>query len=428
MFDFIKKIYKVILASALCAGVIFCICGFTFVLPKGVTVNGVEVGGLPYATAASLVRKGIEEELKTKSLVIKGNKQTYSFAYPEINYRDDLFRLLKTAKKGDNLNCTVSYYLCGLNDITRAICLNERVEMHEPTATFNKSGEPFTYDSGNDGSEVDKRKLIGDINASLSGGFTPVTLAYNGVKRQTTLESVKKSTQKLASFTTYFDGDNLARVSNIRLAASKLNGQILGNGKTLSFNDIVGERVTSRGFLPAKIIINGEFTDGVGGGVCQVSTTLYNCALLAGFSIEEYHPHSLAVGYVPPSRDAMVSGTSCDLKVKNNSATPAYIRAITGKTFVRFEIYGLYGGADYSLSSEVTGTLPAPEESCDSPDKARAGKDGLTSQSYLTVTRDGFTKKTLLRKDKYQPVKGYKYDDPDGEVQSDPETPEDTDP
>ena len=81
----------------------------------------------------------------------------------------------------------------------------------------------------------------------------------------------------------------------------------------------MGARTKARGFLPAKIIENGEFVEGVGGGVCQVSTTLYNCALLAGFNIEEYHPHSLAVSYVPPSRDAMVSGLSCDLKIKNNS-------------------------------------------------------------------------------------------------------------
>ncbi|MCI8475746.1 MAG: VanW family protein [Clostridia bacterium] len=428
MFDKIKKIYKLILASALLAGAVSCLCGFAFTLPKGVTVNGVEVGGLTYKTAAELVRNNIAEELKTRSLTVKGEKDTYTFRYPEINYRDNLFSLLKCAKKGDNLTCTVSYYLCGINDIARAICLNERTEVREPCATFNKSGEPFTYDVGNDGKEADEKKLIADLKASLSGDFTPVTLAYTGVNRKTTLESVKNSTKLLASFTTCFDGNNLTRVSNIRLAASKLNGSIVQSGKTLSFNDTVGERVKSRGFLPAKIIVNGEFTEGIGGGVCQVSTTLYNCALLAGFSIEEYHPHSLSVSYVPPSRDAMVSGSSCDLKIKNNSGCPAYIRATTGKSFVKFEIYGLYGGADYSVTSEVTGTLPAPEESCDSPDKARAGKDGLTSQSYLTVTRDGYTKTTLLRKDKYQPVKGYRYDDPDGEVPPEPDPAEDTDP
>ena len=178
MFDKIKKIYKLILASALLAGAVSCLCGFAFTLPKGVTVNGVEVGGLTYKTAAELVRNNIAEELKTRSLTVKGEKDTYTFRYPEINYRDNLFSLLKCAQKGDNLTCNVSYYLCGINDIARAICLNERTEVREPCATFNKSGEPFTYDVGNDGKEADEKKLIADLKASLSGDFTQIGRAH----------------------------------------------------------------------------------------------------------------------------------------------------------------------------------------------------------------------------------------------------------
>ena len=183
------------------------------------------------------------------------------------------------------------------------------------------------------------------------------------------------------------------------------------SGKTLSFNNIVGARVKERGFLPAKIIEKGEFVEGVGGGVCQVSTTLYNAALLSGLEIEEYHPHSLAVSYVPPSRDAMVSGTYFDLKISNPYPTPVYIRASVTGGSVAFSIYGYDDGTAYSLSSEVTGAIPAPEESCASPEEARAGKDGLTSESYLTVTRGSYVKTVLLRKDKYAPVKRVVYSD-----------------
>lgn len=406
MINNLKKVFNAVISSALSAGFIFLSCAFSAAVPKGVTVNGVDIGGLPYEEAAAIVRQMTADALKEKKLVVHGAKNTYSFAYPEINFKDNLFKELKSAKRGRKIEYRAEYYLCGLDETVRAICESERVEKTEPYAVFSTFGEPFTYFEGNDGAEADKAALINDIKNSVSGGFNDVIVAYKPVLRTKSFESVFEETRKLASYTTYFDGDNLNRVSNVRLAASKINGTVLGAGEVFSFNERVGERTLSRGFLPAKIIENGEFTQGVGGGVCQVSTTLYNCALLSGLEIAEYHPHSLAVGYVPPSRDAMVSGSSCDLKIKNVLQKPVYIRAETGKSYVGFSFYGLGGGASYSVTSEVTGTLPAETEECASPENAREGKDGLTSQSYLLITRGNITKKVLLRKDKYLPVKG----------------------
>lgn len=403
------KILIITVMPALFAGFIFLLCGFCFTVPKNVTVGGADVGGLTIYEAAAKARESIEKELETKTLTVRGDKSVYTFGYPEIYYKDNIFSLLKHAKKGDKLTPSVTYCLHGFDEIVQGICQSERVAAVEPSAKFNISGEPFTYDGGRDGKEVVKSKLADDLRASLAGGFETVNVAYKVVNREKTLEEVKKSTEYLAGFTTYYDSSNVCRSSNIRLAANKLNGKILESGKTLSFNDIVGERTKARGFLSAKIIENGEFVEGVGGGVCQVSTTLYNCALLAGMDIAEYHPHSLAVGYVPPSRDAMVSGTSFDLKITNNSDCPVYIRGRTGNGYVTFEIYGKKGGAVYSLSSKVTETLPAPEEITDDPAKAKTGKDGLASEGYLTVVRGGYSKTVRLRKDKYLPVKHVKY-------------------
>ena len=368
-------------------------------------MNGIAVGGMARSAAASLIRENIEKDLKEKTLEVRAGNKVYTFTFPEIYYKDNIYNLLKNAKKGDKLCAEVSYYLCGLNSIAPHICRNESVSVVEPYAKFSSFSTPFAYFEGSDGKRADEKKLIEDIKNSLNGGFEPVILHFNGEKRQKTMAEVKKETRLLCTFTTYFDGTNINRTSNIRLAAGKLNGTVLESGKTLSFNDIVGARVKERGFLPAKIIEKGEFVEGVGGGVCQVSTTLYNAALLSGLKIEEYHPHSLAVSYVPPSRDAMVSGTYFDLKISNPFNTPVYIRAKTVNGSVTFSIYGYDDGTVYSLSSEVTGSIPAPEESCDSPEKAKAGKDGVTSEGYLTVTRGGYKSTVLLRKDKYAPVK-----------------------
>lgn len=370
-------------------------------MPKGVTVNGENVGGLTIKAAVSCVRSKIEEELKEKTLKIIAADREYIYTYPEISYKDNVREILQTAKRNGNYAAKVTYYLCGMEEIISSICMDQQIERVEPYAEFKTFGEPFAYHEGNDGIQVDRTRLKADINMSLQGGFEPVTLKYLNVFRQKTLDSVKSETVLLGRYTTSFASSNINRSSNIRLAAALLNGAVIEGGNALSFNDTVGARVSERGFLPAKIIENGEYTDGVGGGVCQVSTTLYNAALLSGMTIAEYHPHSLAVGYVDPSRDAMVSGNSCDLKFVNPSKYPVYVRSRTQGGTVTFELYGKSDGAKYSIESVITGTVPATEEFCQTPELVREGRDGLTSESYLVINRTGFIKRVKLRSDKY---------------------------
>ena len=401
MIRILKKLNILLCLSAVWAGFIFCLCGFATTVPKGVTVNGTNVGKMTVQSAVSILRSEIEEELKEKTLKIIVDDREYLYTYPEISYKDNLREVLKKAKRNGNYTAKVTYYLCGLEEITAAICADESIEKVEPYVEFKSYGDPFVYREGNDGRQVDFTRLKADIQASLKGGFEPVTIRYLNVFRKKTLDSVKSDTKLLGRYTTSFDSTNINRSSNIRLAAARLNGVVLESGKVLSFNDTVGARLSERGFLPAKIIENGEYTEGVGGGVCQVSTTLYNAALLSGMTVTEYHPHSLAVGYVDPSRDAMVSGTACDLKFLNPSASPVYIRSRTQDGTVTFELYGRSDGAKYSIESVVTGTVPATEEYCSDPGLVREGRDGLTSEGYLVINRAGFVKRVKLRNDKY---------------------------
>ena len=389
---------------ALFAGAIFS-CGFTVKLPKGVTVNGIDVGGEDCVQAVREVRESIEDGLKQKSLTVYGKNKKYVFNYPEIGYKDNLQQLIKTVKKGESYTAEVSYYLNGLSDIASFICDDESLPVVEPYAIFNETDTPFTYFEGNDGVKADKIKLIEDIRASLNNGFCDVKVSTSTVKRTTDLREVKYDTHLLSTFTTYFDGTNENRAHNIRLAAEKINGSILADGDTFSFNATVGARTEEHGFKTAKIIEKGEFVEGIGGGVCQVSTTLFNAAILSGCKISEYHPHSLSVSYVPPSYDAMVSGTYFDLKFENVTGRTLYIRAFTGANYVKFNIYGRGDGAVYSYSSAVTGSIPAPVEETDDTALVREGKDGIISEGYLTITRNGVKKKVLFRRDKYLPVK-----------------------
>ena len=139
----------------------------------------------------------------------------------------------------------------------------------------------------------------------------------------------------LASFATPLDSDHWMRVANIERAAERLDGACILPGETLSFDAAVGPRRLGDGYLPAPAILDGELGVAPAGGVCQLSSTLYNAALLAGLDIVERHPHTRPSAYVPPGRDATVARFHKDLRIRNASPQPVEIRAyVTGNHLI----------------------------------------------------------------------------------------------
>ena len=124
--------------------------------------------------------------------------------------------------------------------------------------------------------------------------------------------------------------DGINRVSNINLACSRISGTALNPGEEFSFNASVGRRSYENGWLDAPVIINGEKSYGAGGGVCQVSTTLYMAAVNAGFTVTEHHSHSEPVAYAPADFDATVVYGAKDMKFVNSSENPVFLYAWTG--------------------------------------------------------------------------------------------------
>ncbi|MBN2910452.1 VanW family protein [Polycladomyces sp. WAk] len=130
----------------------------------------------------------------------------------------------------------------------------------------------------------------------------------------------------IGKYTTYFDGSNVNRTTNIRLASKAINNLILSPGERFSFNRVVGPRTPGRGYKSAKVIVRGEYSEGIGGGICQVSSTLFNSVDEAGLRILQRNSHSKEVAYVPPGRDATVSWGGPDFRFKNNLTKPVLIR------------------------------------------------------------------------------------------------------
>src|SRR5690606_24482567 len=111
----------------------------------------------------------------------------------------------------------------------------------------------------------------------------------------------------IGQYVTYYNSRNKNRSHNISLAAKSINNYVLFPGEVFSFNKVVGQRTISKGYMRAKVIVRGEFSEGIGGGICQVSSTLYNAADHAGLKIMQRYSHSRSVPYVPPGRDATVN-------------------------------------------------------------------------------------------------------------------------
>lgn len=215
--------------------------------------------------------------------------------------------------------------------------------------------------------------------------------------------------EKISAYTTYFNQNEGGRCENIEIAASLIDGVTVQPYGEFSFNATVGRRTAEAGFQQAKIIVNGEYVLGVGGGVCQVSTTLYNAALKSGLQITEFHPHSLQVGYVAPSRDAMVSSQS-DLKFFNPHPHAVYLSAKAKKGAIQIAFYGKKTAERYELVSQTLAQVPAPapivkEGSTD--EILRAERQGIKSELYLErYLGDKLLARIRLRTDEYRPIQG----------------------
>ena len=220
---------------------------------------------------------------------------------------------------------------------------------------------------------------------------------------------VHNAWENISAYTTYFNANDRGRCANISIAADLIDGVTIQPYGEFSFNGTVGRRTEEAGFRSAKIIVNGEYVQGVGGGVCQVSTTLYNAALKSGLEVLEFHPHSLCVSYVQPSRDAMVS-TESDLKLFNPHDFPVRVSVTLLEGGIKITFLGKNEGYRYEFISNLLETLPPPAPIIKEGDKdeiLRSPKNGVKSEMYLECYKNGsLLYKKRMRTDEYRPVQG----------------------
>ena len=196
----------------------------------------------------------------------------------------------------------------------------------------------------------------------------------------------------LSSFSTSYTSSGYNRSTNIELAAKKLDGYVLMPGETASYNQIVGQRTKAAGFKEGAAYSNGKVVQEVGGGICQVSSTLYNAVLYANLEIVERSNHYFETSYVAAGRDATVSWGTVDFKFKNNRKYPIKIDAIAKNGISKISIMGITEEPEYEIviQSKVTSIIPKEEkiENDSSLDEGeeiieQEGHNGYTSKTYI---------------------------------------------
>lgn len=217
---------------------------------------------------------------------------------------------------------------------------------------------------------------------------------------------------KIQTFSTSYDASNYSRSKNLEIAASKINGTVLMPGEVFSFNAVVGERTVSEGYRNAKIYSNGQVVDGLAGGICQVSSTLYNAALLSNLEIVERFNHSFTTSYVAAGRDATVVYGIKDLKFKNSRNYPIKLEASVANGIATFSIYGIKEEEEYTVKiiPKTTQTIPYTTRTIVDPTLApgtmqvtQAGASGRKVTTYKETYLNGIlTSSEVISNDVYQ--------------------------
>jgi len=193
----------------------------------------------------------------------------------------------------------------------------------------------------------------------------------------------------LSTFSTNYSVSNTNRTTNLKLAANKINGTVIMPGETFSYNKVVGARTIAAGYKEAPIYLSGKVVDGLGGGICQITSTLYNAAVYANLEITQRTNHQFIPSYVTASRDATVVYGSIDFQFKNNRNYPIKLVCSVSGGVANFKIYGLKQEDDcqVEISSYVTGRTST----------------AIYSEAYKILKRDGKVISTqLLSKDTYK--------------------------
>jgi len=388
---------------------------------QGYTLCGVELGGLTKYEAEEKLNDYFENTQKPINIKIVYKDKTWTYDENDFSIKTNIhtileneyktnkkqgyFNKIKTLKKANKMGFTpqesLSYTFLGINEKVDDICSFIEYPAQDSQVQYNKSNNTFNLTASKTGLKVDREDLYNNIlNQLLNNNSVSIKIQTITVQPQQKEEELKKAIKKQATFSTSYSSSGYYRKNNIKLATDSLNGYCIMPQEEFSFNNAIGKRTLENGYKEANIIKDGAFVKGVGGGVCQVSTTLYNALLLANVNVTEVHQHSLPVSYVKPGLDAMVSWSSADLKFVNTTSLPMYITSSCDGNNLTFNIHGDTKPSSLQIKpvSEIIKKIPSKGDKV-IPDKSGLYSDKIMFKGeYLRIKypKDGYEARVVL--------------------------------
>ena len=385
-----------------------------------ISIAGVDVSGMKEDEAKeTLAEKIAEYEKQELTLIADGEKATVTLKDLGFEMKD-IDKLVKEAidygKKGtvwgrhgqmkeleeNPLNFKASFQVdekATKTTITKKI---PHLDNEAQNAAIKREEGAFIVTEGKSGKKIDLDTSAKKVSDYFAKEWKPeakdsINLVTVVDEPDIKAEDLKKIKDMLGTFSTSFtSGSN--RGKNIKHAAGLINGTVLMPGDEMSASDAMGSRTKENGYLEAGSYLDGQTVQTYGGGVCQVSSTLYNAVILAELEITERWAHSMSVDYVKPSMDAAISEGYKDLKFKNNTNAPVYIEGYTTGGKLTFTVYGENRheeGRKVSYVSEVTSRTEAKKKFVASNDavgtlkKSVSGHDAIKAKLWKVVTVNG---------------------------------------
>lgn len=331
---------------------------------EGVQIDTINVGGMTEEEATTAVEKYIDKILNVP-ITIQVSDQEVQTTVKELgvacDWQDTVAKAYRFGKEGNLLQqfkikrqmkesgkqFSLPYKISEdtIQDYVEEQCKPFDVSMKNSKLKFKNGKLKATKDRT--GHEVQVTKTVKKIREALNqvlkkGTSEPlrITAVVEDTEPKYTQEQVSRCESLLGSYSTSFATSAAPRANNVKTAAGYINGTVLYPGETFSTIRVIKDRTEENGYQAAPEYSSGNVVDGIGGGVCQVSTTLYNAVINAELEIVERSPHSMVVSYVDVSRDAAISGDYKDFKFKNNTRTPVYIASSAEGGTLSFRIYG----------------------------------------------------------------------------------------
>lgn len=411
-------------------------------------INGIDVTGMNKDEAANIIATQLLQNKDEVSIKLKYKKKEWLLLGSDFENNNNIFPIIEqTFQKGRTgtitekiatvrdikanglyTNITYRAVLGGFDEKIDSIIKEINTVPVEPSIIFNPKADKdkmFTIKEGVEGIVVNKDFLYEKIDKALiDSKKVEIEIPVNTICCEKSGEELLYNTKLRSSFSTSYASSQSGRKNNVRLALEDFNGMIIEPEQIVSFNDLTGEKTAEKGYKQAKIILNGVYVEGYGGGVCQSSTTLYNALILADIEILEAHPHSLPISYVPLALDAMVSEGYADLKFKNNLNYPIYIKTWGDNEKVHVNIYGepLAENSEIKRRVEYIETLPHEGDMIIKDSKGeytdkiiylgeyfrlKYPQEGYHAKAYLGYYKDGkLVEEKLIRDEIYKPQKG----------------------